>query len=98
MLDELIQLGREARASATHHMGAALVVQPRRDPLGDRAQTLRLAGTLGGPVQYLESDGGHDVVLPARPGHDALTTAIGRFAWDAWAPRAGHRLPQLDWG
>lgn len=94
VLDELIRLGREAGESARYHLGPSLVVQARDDHLITRAHTLGLVESLSGPVQYLETEGGHDLVWPGLPGHDELIRAVTRFAWDAWEPVSGMKLPQ----
>ena len=97
LLDELLQLGAASRAAAPRHTGTSLVLHPHHASPAERARALGLVRALGGPTHYLELDGGHDMITPGCPGHDALLTALTRFAWDAWEPHSGRRLSHLDW-
>jgi hypothetical protein len=93
-VDELLRLGREAAAAAHYRLGASLLVQPRHDALVARGDTMCLAATMSGRVQYVELDGGHDLMRPGHSGHDDLLRTLTRFAWDAWEPVSDLCLPQ----
>ncbi|MNU02416.1 hypothetical protein D3C72_2461140 [compost metagenome] len=60
-----------------------------------RRSTLRLVERLGGPVQYLEVEGSHDLIIPGHAGWAELEQALQRFAWDAWHPLSGRSLSRV---
>ena len=95
VIDELVQLGREAYDSAPTYLNPALVVHARHDRVISRRSTLRLVERLAGPVQYMEVEGSHDVVTPGHAGWIEVEQALQRFAWDTWQPRSGRNLSRV---
>ena len=95
LLNEVVQLGREALNQAPCYLNPTLVVQAREDRVISRQATLRLVSRLGGAVRYEEVPGTHDIVTPGCPGWEDVESAVLRFAWDAWQPVSGLKLPQM---
>ncbi len=74
------EAGVKAYASAPQVRAPALVVQGRQDTLVLPPNTRRLAGRLGGAVQWVEVDGEHEINLATNPSWKAVRGAVLDFA------------------
>lgn len=79
-LQEVLKLGRSAYRRAASIDANALVIQGRNDRLAERELTLKLTRRLTkGRSVYLETDGGHDLLIEDTPGRAEMFAGLGRF-------------------
>ena len=95
LFDQLLDLGRAAKAIAPQVQVPTLVIQGTLDETVTPALTRRLLQALGGPLQYAEFAADHDLLDPALPSWPALASTVCRFA-AALLPDGGERIPLHD--
>lgn len=80
ILDQVDQAGREAYRKAGLVQAALLVVQGVNDRVVLPRHTRRLMRRLGQPAQYVEVEGGHDLLYPTTPAWPAVRETVRAFA------------------
>ncbi|MCS6802119.1 MAG: alpha/beta fold hydrolase [Chloroflexota bacterium] len=78
-IDEIRRLGRQSLQALRRVRAPTLVLQGRHDQTVPVAATRQLLRSLGGPVHYIELEGGHDLIRLEAPESEQLAAAIVRF-------------------
>ncbi len=77
-LVELQRIGAHAYRAAPRVTVPTVVIQGRDDKAVTPADSRRLALRLGGPLEYYELGGAHDLILPGEPGHEEVLRLLER--------------------
>lgn len=80
LIEQLADVSRLAYERAALIEAPVLVVQGKQDETVRPEQTRRLRERFSGPVEYLEVEGGHDLVLPSSTAWPAVREAVLAFA------------------
>ncbi len=88
LFDQIRQVGKAGQRAASQIKAPTLILQGLADELVRPASTRRLVSSFGGPVQYVEMPGEHNINLPESSSWAQVTEAIRAFARKVLAEKA----------
>lgn len=88
LFDQVRQVGKAGQRAASRIKAPTLILQGLEDELVRPANTRRLVSSFGGPVQYVEMPGEHNINLPESPSWAQAAEAVRAFAHKVITERA----------